>query len=239
MNVDIGKDLRDSLIATLMRVPAIMGDGAEGRDALLLGIPLPYFLRDRANAQTDLMLIVGLLENTFALNGEWYLIQLVENALIGVARELLAIQARLAQALERARQARLQPADVAQVHLFDLAPPANVSALHLLQSLPGTTQGFVLTTSSPKLLGYFCERLKRRGVEMEVWARGEVAPVMQPVVVGDLYLSVAVAIEKARGHRTLLVKKHVIWPVYLREPTDALALWQGIQAGLAPRATPR
>jgi hypothetical protein len=238
MNIDIGRALRDALLATLARLPQVQGDGAAGRDALLLGIPLPYFERDRSNAQTDLMLIVGLLEHAFGPGGEWYLLRLVENAGLGVrgtgvARELLAIHRQLEQALDAARRARLQPADVAQVHLFDLAPPANVSVLRLMESAPGTLHGFVLTTASPKLLGYFCERLKRRAVEMEVWARGAVAPVMPPLTIHPLYLGVAAAVHKASNHRAVLERKNVIFPVCVPEPADAAELWLGLQARLA------
>jgi hypothetical protein len=235
MNITLRKDLREALIAALMGVPRISSGNAAARDALLAGIPLPHLRRDPANAQNDVMLLVWQLEQVFGLAGEWYLRQLVDNARLGIegtelGHELVRLGQELAHELQAARQALVRPDDVAQVHLFDLTQPTNVCVLHLLQ-MPGPgLSGFMLATPTDKLLRYFCERLKRRGSDLEVWRREAVAPVVRPLMIDPVHTKVEDAIEWISRRRSVLEKRIVIAGVYLRENADAEALWRGVSA---------
>src|SRR5215217_820351 len=79
----IPDDLRLALVEGLMRVPLVgVDDNAMGRTALLAGIPnTAYFTRNDANARGDVMVLVAQLEENFGVNGEWRLLQLVNNVL--------------------------------------------------------------------------------------------------------------------------------------------------------------
>jgi hypothetical protein len=234
----IPTDLRSRLVEALMRVPLVGEDGNRvGRDALLAGIPRHVTsTRNEANARGDVMILVLQLEESFGPAGEWRLLQFIDNAIPTVlgselARELRAIRQELEQARGGARPAVRHPAEVAQVHLFDLRRPV----LTCIGMLPprAAVSGFVLPSPTPRLMGYFCESLKHRGVDGRAWSRDQVAPPRPTLEIDPVHTTVAGAVAGALKMGPLLSRKHVIWPAYVRAPADAEALWRGVSGGYA------
>ena len=239
----IPDDLRLSLIEALMRVPlvGIEGEGS-GRTALLIGIPqAAYFSRNEQNARGDLMILVAQLEESFGPGGEWRLLQLIENAVPTVRGtelqgELLTIRRALEDAQSGITPRRVHPAEVAQLHLFDLRRPV-LMCISMLPVQPAVS-GFVVPSRTARLLRYLCESVRYRGADLRTWGRDEVAPNRPPLEVDPLHTTAALAAEKALKVRDLLARKHVIWAAHVAQEEDAAALWQGIAAGFA-NAPPR
>jgi hypothetical protein len=226
----IPDDLRLALVDELLRVPFVDGDnGLAGRDALLTGIPNRFLHRNEGNARGDMLLLVDQLAGIFGPNGEWRLLQFVNNALPSVegsepGLRLHQIRKDLAHLERGFRSVHVHPAEVAQVHLFDLRQPVSIC----IGSLPAVAgaSGFVIRTPTPRLLAYFCDSLKQRGQESRVWRRDEVAATMTPLVIDPKHTTVALAAGKSDRVRSLLARKHVLWPVYVDDAADAAALWR-------------
>jgi hypothetical protein len=220
-------DLRRALVEVLMSVPG--GDDPAARAAFLLaGIPHDYFTRNPANLFGDVMLLVSQVEEIFGAKGDWCLLQLVDNALPAVCgtelgKRLQQIRAELVEVEKGLRPVQAHPAEVAQLHLFDLRRPV-FTCMGLLP-LDAKVSGFVVTTPTPKLLSYFCDSLKLRGAEY-IWSRDEVATTGTPQVIDPKYTPVTVVVNKSDKVRSLLAKKHVIWPIYVSDATDAVAVWR-------------
>ena len=219
----------------LLCVPGVGGDsGPGGRAALLVGIPTAQYLyRNESNADRDMMLIVVQLAEIFGSNREWRLLQLVDNVMPSVqGTELgirfLRIREELLKVEQGLRPVQLHPAEVAQVHMFDLRRPVGVCA----GLLPDTAKasGFVVTTPTPRLLRYFCERLKHRGELDGIWRRDQVAETGAALVIDPKHTTVAVALAKSGNVRSLLARKHVLWPIYVDDAADATALWNQLMA---------
>jgi hypothetical protein len=217
--------LLQPLIDALWRLP--LADSEAGRNTLVAGIPSAEVLaREAGNAQIDITLLVRQLANNFGPAGEWRLLSLIDNAVPTVAgTELAATLKRLRAELIDAVRA-IKPADVAQVHLFDLREAVTRCAATLPSD--GGVSGFVVPGATPKLLRYFCESLRHRGVELDVWTRDRVAPTNAPLVIGPLQITVPAAVTNAAKYRQLLSVKHVLWPVFVDHPGDAESLWQGV-----------
>ena len=229
----IPDDLRLALVDKLLCVPSVAGGGQAGRDALLSGMPNLFLYRnDAGSARGDVMLLVAQLSEIFGANGEWRLLQLVDNALPLVqgteaGTELLKIREELLEAQKGLRPVLVHPSEVAQVHLFDLRQPVYICIGKLLDVVKAS--GFVITTPIPRLLGYFCDSLKQRGAREGLWGRDEVAATGPPAVIDPIHTTVAVAASKSDKVRSLLVRKHVLWPIYVDDAADAAALWQQLE----------
>ena len=102
----IPDDLRLALVEKLLRVPGVAGGSRAGRDALLSGMPHLFLYRnEEGNARGDVTLLVAQLSEIFGANGEWRLLQFVNNALplvrgAEVGTELLTIRDRLLEVRE-------------------------------------------------------------------------------------------------------------------------------------------
>jgi hypothetical protein len=235
----IPDDLRTSLIDRLLDLP--LAETSAGRSALLTGIPQEgYFARNPDNARGDMIHLVAQLEENFGPAGvrEWRLLQLVDNAIRTVvgtelARKLGRIRQDLVSAMEGLRRTQVDPAAVAQVHLFDLRQPV----LGCIAALAGGVglAGFVLPTPTSRLLRYFCESLKHRGAELKEWTRDQVVVPDAPLQIEPLHTTVEFATAKAGRFHGLLQRKSVIWAVFVRNPGDAVALWSNVRAAFAQR----
>jgi len=227
--------LRRVLVEKLMDVPLVgVDDNAVGRTALLAGIPnTAYFTRNSDNARGDVMMLVLQLEENFGAKGEWRLLQLVDNALPGVQGTELGMQLRqireeLLKVEEGDRPVQVHPVEMAQVHLFDLRPPV-ITCIALLPTI-ARASGFVVPTPTPRLLAYFCDSLKQRGAEYNRWSRNQVATAGgTPLVIDPRHTAVAVVLARADKVKSLLAKKHVIWPIYVDNSTDAATVWEELR----------
>ena len=229
----IPDDLRLALVEKLLRVPGVAGGSRAGRDALLSGMPDLFLYRnEEGNARGDVTLLVAQLSEIFGANGEWRLLQLVNNALplvrgAEVGTELLTIRDRLLEVRRGLRPVPVHPAEVAQVHLFDLRKPVYI-CIGKLPDVPHVS-GFVITTPISRLLRYFCESLKQRGAGDGIWGRDQVAAPGAPMVIDPRYTTVAAVASRSDNFRRLLAHKHVLWPIYVDNATDAAALWQQLE----------
>ena len=231
--MNISSDLRLKLVDCLLCVPFLTGGGQAGRKALLSGLPDVFPARDEAgNAFADLMLLVTVSAEIFGANGEWCLLQLVDNALppvkgTEVGTKLLKLRQQLVDVYKTLRHVQVHPVEVAQVHLFDLKQTVYMC----IWSLPpaAAASGFVVTTPTSRLLRHFCESLKQRGAGEGIWAREEVAEPGTPMVVNPVHTTVAGVASKADKYRAMLAKKHVLWPIYVDNFDDAKVLWQQLQ----------
>jgi hypothetical protein len=229
----IADDLRRDLVFALSRAPAAQTD--PGRTSLLAGIPgAAYFSRNRDNGPGDIMSLVLQLEETYGPNGDWRLLQFIDNAAVtvagaDVARELQRIRNELQRPL---RPRTVRPAETAQVHLFDLRRPVMMCVGQLPPT--GGISGFVLPSATHRLLQYFCDSLRYRGVEYEAWTRDRVAPTPSPLVIGPLQTAVSVAAGRVKNFQQVLAVKHVFWPVYVDNEADADALWQAAKSAFDP-----
>ena len=234
----IPDDLRDRVIDALMRVP-LLGEGATavGRTALLAGIPqVQAFSRNPENARGDVTILVLQLEDNFGPQGEWRLLQFLDTAARSVlgtqsGQDLQDIRLELERVRLGTRVSVVHPAEVAQVHLFDLRRPV----LTCIGMLPpqAAVSGFVLPSPTPRLMGYFCESLKHRGVDQGAWSRDQVAPTRPALEIDPRHTPVAAAVASALKMSPLLARKHVIWPAYVRTQGDADVFWQGVSGGYA------
>lgn len=230
-------ELRHDLLKVLLKVPVL--DSRKGRDAQLAGMPSLFLARnEEGNTYGDLLLLVGQLWNFFGANGEWRLLQFVDNVLLGVDGTdagimLRQVRKELEEERQRHRPVQVHPAEVAQVHLFDLRQPV----LICIGKLPPfkKASGFVIPTPTPRLLGYFCDSLKQRGAGAgyRVWGRHEVAATGMPMVVDPIRTTVNVVASKSDKFRSLLAMKHVLWPIYVDNAADAAALWQHLEGAFA------
>jgi hypothetical protein len=229
----IPDDLRLALTEKLLRVPGVAGASRAGRDALLSGLPHLFLYRnEEGNARGDVTLLVAQLSEIFGANGEWRLLQLINNALpmvhgAEVGTELIAIRDQLLEVQRGLRPVPVHPAEVAQVHLFDLRKPVCVC----IGKLPDVakTSGFVITTPISRLLRYFCESLKQRGASDGIWGRDQVAAPGAPVVIDPRYTTVAAVASRSDNFRRVLAHKHVLWPIYVDNAADAAALWEQLE----------
>jgi len=232
----IPDDLRRELADSLLRVPQI-GDLA-GRTTLLAGIPqLAHLGRNPTNASGDVMMLILQLEDNFGPGGEWRLLGFIDNALPSVAgtslaQELQELRRELMRVRDRIHPKQVHPAELAQPYLFDLRQPV----LLCVNSLPGEASmcGFVVPTPTPRLLPYFCDSLKHRGVEERYWKRDQVAVTCATLRIDPLHTTVDLALRKACSNKPLLEKKIVVWAVYVKEASDAKALWLGLQDAFRP-----
>jgi hypothetical protein len=225
----IPDDLRLALVESLLRVPLVGGEnGLAGRNALLAGMPLRFLHRNEANAYGDMLLLVDQLSGIFGANGEWRLLQFVNNALPPVdgtdlGARLKQLRADLLELERGFRPVHVHPAELAQVHLFDLRLLVNICSGSLLG--PAKASGWVITTPTPRLLAYFCDSLKQRGAGDGVWNRDEVATPTPPLVIDPRHTTVAYVAARSEKVRSLLTRKHVLWPIYVADAADAEALW--------------
>jgi hypothetical protein len=229
----IADDLRQALVLAISKTPDAETD--VGRTTLLAGIPgSAYFERNRSNVKGDIMILVLALEENYSANGEWRLLQFIDNATFPVAgtdlgKSLLGIRQEL---LKTVRPRKVNPAETAQVHLFDLRRPVMTCVGQLPQD--GGVSGFVLPCATPRLLRYFCDSLRHRGEEYQSWTRARVAATASPLVIGPLQTAVSVAADYAKKLQPLLAVKHVLWPAFLEHDTDAAALWEAAKAVFDP-----
>lgn len=234
----IPDDLRRSLVARLMDVPLVgQDDNAAGRTALLGGIPnTAYFTRNIGNSRGDVMLLVLQSEENFGPAGEWRLLQIIDNALDTVAgtdlgRDLHTIREQLELVARGARRVKLLPTEVFQVHLFDLRQPV-MTCIGQLPTGPGTT-GFAVNTPTPTLLKYFCDSLRQRGDEYRAWSRTDVAPTGPPLVIDPKHTTATLVLDKIDRVRSLLAKKHILWPMYIEDAAEAAAVWGSLAAAFS------
>jgi hypothetical protein len=225
----IADDLRLELVQTISRTPIA---GTEvGRNTLLAGIPnAGAFARNPANGTGDITVLILQLEDNYGREGEWRLLRFIHNAAASVpgtelGRKLETIRQDLQQA---ARPRTISAAETAQVHLFDLRQ----SVMMCVGQLPpdGGISGFVVPGATPRLLRYFCDSLRHRGVEYGVWTRDRVAAPTPPLFIGPLQTAVSVAAGHATRVRQLLAVKHVLWPAYVENTADGDSLWQAVKA---------
>jgi hypothetical protein len=218
--------VRRRLVAALQRMALVAG--VMGRNALLAGIPSANFSRNNDNAGGDLDLLIVQTEDNFAADGEWRLRVLVDNAIhkaagTAVGNELLEICAELDAALAEHRKKRLNPADVAQPHLFDLRIPV-AQCVNALLPEAAEMRGFMLPTSTARLLHPFCKSLRDRAIRDSRWTRGRVH-VRAPLEIRLPQTSVDAAIECAKRQKPRLDEDAIVWSVYARETDDAKSLW--------------
>jgi hypothetical protein len=231
--MNISRDLRHELVDNLRRVPFVVGGGHAGRKALLSGLPNVFPSRDEASSLfADMMLLVTLSAEIFDESGDWCLLLLVDNALptvqgTEVGTNLVEIRQQLLEIQKGLRRVQANPAEVAQVHLFDLKK----TVYECIWSLPPVAKasGFVVTTPTSRLLRYFCESLKQRGAGEGVWGRDEVAATGATMVVDPILTTVAIVASRSDMFRPLLARKHVFWPIYVDNSADAAALWQRLE----------
>jgi len=230
----IPRDLREELVENLLSVPSVAGGGRPGRDVLLRGMPSVFLYRNESgNVHADVALLVTQSLDVFGEGGEWCLLQLVDNALpqvrgTEVGMKLLKIRRQLLEVQKGLWRIPEHPAEVARVHRFDLRIPVGIC----IWSLPGVPKvsGWVVTTPTPRLLGYFCESLKQSGVdERRCWGRDEVAATGPPMVIDPRHTTVPVVVNKSNKVRSLLAGKHVLWPIYVNDAADAAALWRQLE----------
>jgi hypothetical protein len=231
----IPQELRHELVEKLLRVPVANGDGGYlGRTSLLGGIPHSAIQRNRANAETDTRLIVNYLEESFGPYGEWRLLEFLDAAVATVPgakleTELRQIRAELLAAKERHWPARRQPAELGQIHNFDLRLPVRFCTVSLMDR-GCQVSGFVINTPTHRLLRYFCERLRQHGESEELWRRDQVAEPKPALVINPMHTPVPLAPGKLDEVRARLAWQHVIWPIYVTSPDDARVLWQQLAA---------
>ena len=230
----IPRELREELVENLLSVPSVAGGGRAGRDVLLRGMPSVFLYRNESgNVHADVALLVTQSLDVFGEGGEWCLLQLVDNALpqvqgTEVGMKLLKIRRQLLEVQKGHWRVPAHPAEVARLHRFDLRIPVGIC----IWSLPDVPKvsGFVVTTPTPRLLGYFCDSLKQSGEdERRCWVRDEAAATGTPMVIDPKHTTVAVVVNKSDKVRSLLAGKHVLWPIYVDHAADAAALWRQLE----------
>ena len=242
MGVEFPRGLRDELVECLLRHPWAQSGSAGDRVALLAGIPTAAFLlRNHANASGDLSVLIEQLADSYSESGEWRLLRFVGNALPAIrgsdaGRDLESLRARMLEFREEARSREDHPAEVAQVHLFDLRKTVAQCAASLIDAKG--LRGFVVATPTPRLMPKLGESLKFRGASpaISIWGRGEVA-LPTPIRIDVRHTAVSDALKTGLSLSPTLTRKHVIWAVYIEDLADAQQLWIGLQAGFA-QATP-
>jgi hypothetical protein len=231
----IPQELRRELVEKLLRVPVANGDsGFAGRTVLLGDIPHGSLRREPGNAHVDMRLIVNYLEEFFGPYGEWRLLEFLDAALstvpgVELEAELLQIRQRLLTEKDRHWPVQPDPADVGQVHNFDLRRPVSFCAVSLLE-LDCQVSGFVVTTPTPRLLRHFCERLRHRGEAEGLWRREQVAEPKPALVIDPMHTPVPLAPGKLDEVRARLAWQHFLWPIYVADADDARALWKQLKA---------
>lgn len=126
----IPDDLRLALVENLLCVPFV-AEG--GRDALLSGMPNLFLYRnEEGNAFGDMVLLVAQLSEIFGANGEWRLLQLVDNALPSVGGtevgwQLRKIRGELVEVQKGLRPVQVHPAEIAQPRLSVVGDEARLA----------------------------------------------------------------------------------------------------------------
>lgn len=229
----IPRDLQEELVESLQCVPSVAGGGRAGRDVLLRGMPNVFLYRNESgNVHADIALLVTQSLDVFGEDGEWCLLQLVDNALpqvrgTEIGTKLLRIRQQLLEVQKGLWRVPVHPAELAQVHLFDLRKTVGIC----IWSLPDVPRasGFVVTTPTSRLLRYFCDSLKQSGAAEGRWSRDEVVMTGPPTVIDPRYSPVAAVVSKSDKFRSLLSEKHVIWPIYVDDAAEAAALWRQLE----------
>jgi hypothetical protein len=231
----IPHELRRELVEKLLRVPIASG-GFDGRTFLLGGIPQRFVPRDPGNAHVDIGLIVSFLEESFGPYGEWHLLEFLDAAIHTVAgtelaAELLDLRQRLVAEKDRQWPVQPDPADVGQVHNFDLRLPVSSCAVSLMDR-DCRVSGYVVTTPTPRLLRHFCERLRRLGEseDLRLWRREQVAEPKPALVIDPMHTPVPLTAGKLDEVRARLAWQHFLWPIYVADADDARTLWKQLKA---------
>jgi hypothetical protein len=222
----ISPAIRRRLIDAL--VPVSQTTTFAGRTALLAGIPSQAFARDENNQVTDITNLISLLEDNYGEQGEWRLLQFIDNALATVkGAELGNTIVAIRGELELGRPKKQNLSDVLATYLFDLKKPV----LQCLSSLPDEARmsGFLLPVPTRDPLPHFCNSLKHHAIKFDHWKRDQVLIPGTPPEIRQPHTSVEDAFKIALNHKVRLQKKSVIWSVYANDPGDAEALWRKLQ----------
>src|SRR5262249_48177046 len=146
------------------------------------------------NPLGDVTVLVTQLEEIYGPNREWRLLQFIDNVASSIPNtelqtNLLSIRVQLQTT---GRPSKLNPAETAQVHMFDLRQPVMMCVGQLPRD--GGVSGFVVPGATPMLLKNFCESLRHRGEQYAAWTRDRVVQPYAPKVIGPSALETPVSV---------------------------------------------